>query len=72
MTDSLTVEEVLDANRRERHEFSRRWAEYVRTHPDEEWGRQVNTLVDAQLDAARRVADDRPDLEAIDSPLLDE
>ncbi len=72
MTDSRTVEEVLDANRRERREFIRRWAEYVRTHPDEEWGRQVNTLVDAQLDAARRVENVRPDLDEIDSPLLEE
>ncbi|PSQ11680.1 hypothetical protein BRC93_04570 [Halobacteriales archaeon QS_5_70_15] len=72
MDDSRTVEQVLDANRRERREFIRRWAEYVRTHPDEEWGAQVNTLVDAQLDSARRLEDVRPDLDEIDSPLLEE
>ena len=72
MDDSRTVEQVLDANRRERREFIRRWAEYVRTHPDEEWGAQVNTLVDAQLDSARRLENVRPDLDEIDSPLLEE
>ncbi|MFB6308575.1 MAG: hypothetical protein ABEH35_04520, partial [Haloarculaceae archaeon] len=41
-------------NRELRWEQIREWAEYVRTHPDEEWGRQVNTLVNAQLQAARR------------------
>jgi len=30
----------------------------VRTHPDEEWGRQVNTLVDAQIQSARHHRND--------------
>lgn len=72
MKHSQTVEEVLDANQRERRVFIKEWAEYVRTHPDDEWGPQVNTLVDAQLESARQLEDVRPDLEEMDSPLLDE
>ena len=30
----------LDQNTEERHAFIRKWAEYVRTHDDEEWARQ--------------------------------
>lgn len=72
MKDSRTVEDVLEANQRERRSFIKEWAEYVRTHPDEEWGAQVNTLVDAQLASARQFEDERPDLDEIDSRLLDE
>lgn len=71
MKDSQRVEEVLDANQHERHEFIKEWAKYVRTHPDDDWGPQVNTLVNAQLDSARQLEDERPDIDDIDSPLLD-
>ena len=72
MKDSRTVEDVLEANQRERREFIKEWAEYVRTHPDEDWGAQVNKLVDAQLESARHLEDIRPDLDEIDSSLIDE
>lgn len=72
MKDSQTVEEVLEANQHERREFIKEWAEYVRNSPDEDWGRQVNTLVDAQLESARQLEDVRPNIEDIDSPLLEE
>ena len=71
MDNSRTVEEMLDANQRERREFIKQWAEYVRTHPDDDWGAQVNTLVDAQLESARQLEDIRRDLDDIDSRLLD-
>lgn len=53
MTDSTDLDEKIERNRTQRIEQIERWAEFVRTHPDEEWGRQVNTLVDAQLQSAR-------------------
>lgn len=61
MTDS-NLEAKMARNRRDRHRQVREWADYVRTHSDEEWGRQVNTLVDAQLQSARHFQDERPDL----------
>ena len=34
----------------------KRWAEYVRTHDDEEWSRQQNRLIDSQLQSANELA----------------
>lgn len=62
MTASSELEEKHERIRKRRIERVREWAEYVRTHPDQEWGRQVNTLVNAQLEAAREMQDERPDL----------
>lgn len=60
-------------NRNQRRTEIRRWAEYVRTNPDEEWGQQVNTLVDSQIASARHHEDDRPDMDELrESALLDE
>ena len=39
-----------------RRAFIKRWAEYVRTHDDEEWSRQQNKLIDAQLQSANEMA----------------
>ena len=59
-------------NREDRRRQIREWAAYVRTHPDEDWGEQVNTLVNSQLQSARHLEDERPDRETFeDSPLLD-
>ena len=59
-------------NREDRLRRLREWAAYVRTHSDEDWGEQVNTLVNSQLQSARHLEDGRPDLETFeDSPLLD-
>jgi hypothetical protein len=33
----------------ERRAFVKQWAEYVRTHSDEEWSTQQNVLIDSQL-----------------------
>ena len=58
-------------NRQERLRRIREWAAYVRTHRDEDWGKQVNTLVNSQLQSARHLEDERPDRETFkDSPLL--
>jgi len=36
-------------NREERINFVKYWAEYVRTHSDEEWSRQQNIIINSQL-----------------------
>lgn len=36
-------------NRKERMEFVKTWAEYVRTHSDRDWSRQQKAVVDSQL-----------------------
>jgi hypothetical protein len=51
--DSETLEEKHARNDAERLRQVKQWAEYVRTHPDEDWGRQVNKLVNAQIESAR-------------------
>lgn len=54
MSDSGTPDlDALDAkherNRQQRLEFVKFWAEYVRTHPDEEWARQQKVVIDGQI-----------------------
>ena len=56
MTDSNAPDALAEkrAERRaERIEQVKRWAEYIQSNPPEVWGEQLNTLVDAQLAAAR-------------------
>ena len=43
-------------NKEERMNFVEYWAEYVRTHPDREWSRQQNILIDGQIKNARTKA----------------
>jgi hypothetical protein len=56
--DSENRDRTHARNDAERRRQIRQWATYVRTHPDEEWGRQVNTLVDAQIQSARHHRND--------------
>jgi hypothetical protein len=41
------------ANARERMEFVRFWAEYVRTHPDKDWSSQQKVLIDSLIQSSR-------------------
>ena len=36
-------------NKEERLNFVTYWAEYVKTHPDEEWSKQQKKLIDGQF-----------------------
>jgi hypothetical protein len=73
MSNSEDIERKHERNLAKRREQIKEWAEYVRTHPDEEWSQQVNELVDAQIQSARAQEDDRPSMNELrDSPLLDE
>ena len=72
MSEAPDLNEKHARNREERLQFIREWAEYVRTHPDDDWGEQVNRLVNSQIEAARNVEHERPDMDRLrkESPLL--
>lgn len=42
-------------NIEERRNFVKYWAEYVRTHPDAQWSRQQNILINGQIKNTRVV-----------------
>lgn len=56
MSDS-NVRDRLDAkhkrNDEQRIEAIKRWASYIESAPPEEWGPQLNKLVNAQIQSAR-------------------
>ena len=56
MLSSDEFERSHRQNVQERRAFIKRWAEYVRTHDDEEWSRQQNKLIDSQLQSANELA----------------
>jgi hypothetical protein len=72
MINSEPLEDKHERNQRQRYEFIKEWAEYVRTHPDDDWGEQVNIVIDSQLESARYFGDERPNLDELDNPLLDD
>lgn len=73
MNDSDPREARHARNRADRLREIREWADYVRTHPDEVWGEQVNTVVDSQLQSARHFEDERPNLDRLkESSLFEE
>ncbi|MBI2578640.1 MAG: hypothetical protein HYW26_02935 [Candidatus Aenigmarchaeota archaeon] len=39
-------------NQEQRMKFVDAWAEYVRTHPDSEWSRQQNVIINSCLKSA--------------------
>lgn len=40
----------------ERLEFIKFWAEYIKTHSDENWSRQQNMLIDSQIESTNSLA----------------
>ncbi|WP_049935599.1 hypothetical protein [Haloplanus natans] len=58
MLSSDEFERSQRQNVQERRAFIKRWAEYVRTHDDEEWSRQQNKLIDSRLQSANEMARD--------------
>jgi len=55
MLNSDEFERSQRQNADERRAFIKRWAEYVRTHDDEEWSHQQNKLIDSQLQTANEM-----------------
>ena len=50
-----------DKNFSERLQFIKFWAEYVKTHPDKEWSRQQNRLIDSQIQNTKQIKLNRED-----------
>ncbi len=42
----------IEQNNKERMEFVRKWAEYIRTHDDVNWSRQQNIIINSCLKGA--------------------
>jgi len=45
--------EIVRLNNEDRMWFVEYWAEYVKTHPDKEWSRQQNILINSMMKNAR-------------------
>lgn len=56
MMNSEEFEKARRQNADRRRALIKRWAEFVRSHDDEEWSRQQNTLINSQLQSANEVA----------------
>ena len=46
-------EEFRKLNNKDRMWFVEYWANYVRTHPDKEWSRQQNILINSMMKNAK-------------------
>ena len=44
-----SLEEKKEKNKEQRREFVKFWAEYVKNHPDEEWSKQQNLIIDSLI-----------------------
>lgn len=53
MNEKFNLREEMEKNKKNREEFIDFWAEYVKTHPDKEWSRQQNVLINSQIQSAR-------------------
>lgn len=57
MLDSEEFEENQRGNTEQRRTMIKQWAEYIRTHGDEEWSRQQNKLINSQLQSVNDLAE---------------
>ncbi len=51
----MGLTEDLELNRKQRMEFVKFWANYVKTHPDRDWSRQQAVLIDSQIQGSRQL-----------------
>lgn len=56
MPDSNELNSSQTKSIEQRRKFIKQWAEYVRTHDDEEWSCQQNKLIDSQIQSANESA----------------
>jgi len=47
------MEDFKATNQKQRDEFIDFWVNYIKTHPDEEWSRQQNVLINSGLKIAK-------------------
>lgn len=53
--DMKEMKKFKEENAKDRLAFIDFWANYVRTHTDEEWSKQQNILINSQLKSVKRV-----------------
>lgn len=51
--EKFDAEEFRKTNNEDRMWFVEYWANYVRTHPDKEWSRQQNVLINSLMQNAK-------------------
>ncbi|MBW2989830.1 hypothetical protein KY358_05945 [Candidatus Woesearchaeota archaeon] len=49
----MNASEIRKKNDMDRMDFVKRWADYVRTHPDKVWSRQQNVLINSMIGDAK-------------------
>ncbi len=47
---------MADSNQQQRNEFIDLWADYIKTHPDREWSRQQNVLINSVLKSTTQLS----------------
>ena len=47
-------------NSEDRMNFVKFWAGYIKTHPDKEWSKQQNILINSQLQSSKRLVKTKP------------
>lgn len=52
------LEEKKELNKKQRRNFVKMWARYVKEHPDEEWSKQQNTIINSQLKRLKKKESD--------------
>ena len=52
-TQKFNPEEIKKLNNQDRMWFVEYWANYVKTHPDKEWSRQQNILINSMMKNAK-------------------
>tara|TARA_Y100000310_G_scaffold327446_1_gene393830 strand:+ start:11607 stop:11831 length:225 start_codon:yes stop_codon:yes gene_type:complete len=53
MQSEFTLKKIKEMNNEDRLWFVKYWANYVRTHPDKEWSKQQNVIINSQIQSAK-------------------
>lgn len=53
------MDESKALNQRQREEFIDFWVDYIKTHPDEEWSKQQNMLINSVIKSANSFKEER-------------
>jgi len=53
--DLEKLNEDKKKNLKERMNFIKFWAEYVKTHTDKEWSKQQNVIIDSQITRIKKM-----------------
>ncbi len=53
--DLKELEKEKEKNFKERLKFISYWVKFIKEHPDEEWSRQQNIIINSQLKQERKI-----------------